>query len=62
MKNIFDNFKKNGLGTDKLKNNTRDPRTWGDGKNNKTKFIDSQSGKIYMIELKKIKKEIYNYE
>tara|TARA_B100001989_G_scaffold194919_1_gene143633 strand:+ start:114 stop:1220 length:1107 start_codon:yes stop_codon:yes gene_type:complete len=62
LKNIFGNFKKNGLGTDKLKNNSRDPKTWGDGKNNKTKFIDSQGGKIYMIKLKKIKKEIYNNE
>ncbi len=55
LKKNFNNLKKTGQGSDKLQNNVKDPRTWGDGKNNKKKFIDSADGKYYMNELKKIK-------
>ncbi len=56
LKKIFNNYKKNGKGSDQFKNNVRDPKTWGDGKNNKKKFLDNHEGKLYMKELSKIKK------
>ena len=62
LKKIFYKLETEGIGTDKLKNDTRDPKTWGDGKNNRAKFLDSRDGLIYLKELKKIKREIYNYE
>lgn len=56
LKKNFNKLKKTGQGSDKLPNNVKDPKTWGDGKNNKKKFIDSIDGKYYMKELKKIKR------
>ena len=58
LKNIFKNFKRSGIGSDQLKNNVRDPKTWGDGKKNKKKFIDSKEGKFYVKELLKINKKL----
>lgn len=60
LKKIFNLYEKKQKGTDELKNNPMDPSTWGDGKNNKLKFIDSMDGQLYKNELRKIKKEIYN--
>jgi len=56
LNKYFNKLKNTGQGTDKLPNNVKDPKTWGDGKNNKKKFIDSKNGKYYMREIKKIKK------
>ncbi len=55
LKKNFNILKKTGQGTDDLPNNVKDPKTWGDGKNNKKKFINSKDGKYYMREIKKIK-------
>jgi hypothetical protein len=41
-----------------------DPKTWGDGKKNKKKFIDSKEGRFYVKELLKINKKLnvkYNH-
>ena len=48
LKNIFKNFKRSGIGSDQLKNNVRDPKTWGDVKKNKKKFIYSKEGRFYV--------------
>ena len=56
LKKIFRDYNKKGIGSDQFKNNVRDPKTWGDGKNNKKKFLESAEGRIYIKELSKIKK------
>ena len=58
LKKIFKNFKMNRVGSDQLKNNPRDPKTWGDGKKNKKKFIESREGKLYLEKLSQINKTL----
>mgnify|MGYP006076548723 CR=1 FL=1 len=59
LKKNFSTLLKTGHGTDLLSTDPTDPKTWGDGKQNKKKFIESSDGKKYMQEIKKIKKDIY---
>jgi hypothetical protein len=59
LKKHFKNFLNTGEGTDKLRDNPLDPKTWGDGKKNKKKFINTASGKKYLNKIKKIKLKIF---
>lgn len=56
LKKIFLNFLEKNQGTDLLKDNPTDCRTWGDGTKNKKKFIFTKNGKKYLKELQKLKK------
>ena len=48
LKKHFDIFIKTGKGTDELRDNPKNPYTWGDGKKNKKKFINTKAGKLYL--------------
>lgn len=57
LKKNLQNFLKTGEGSDLLKDDPTDPYTWGDGKKNKKKFKDTKNGKLYLSNLKKLKKK-----
>lgn len=59
LKKYFKKFLDTGEATDKLRDNPLDPKTWGDGKKNKQKFINTASGKMYVNKIKKIKLKIF---
>ncbi len=58
LKKHFNQFIKTGIGTDELRDNPKDPYTWGDGKKNKKKFINTKAGKLYIKKLQKIKLDL----
>ena len=58
LKKHFNKFIKTGIGTDELRDNPKDPYTWGDGKKNKKKIINTKAGKLYIKKLQKIKLDL----
>lgn len=58
LNKIFSDFIKKGKSTDKLRDDPKNPKHWGDGKKNKKRFLDSNDGKNYLIKLSKIKKSL----
>ena len=58
LKKCLELYLENNEGTDKLQNDPTDFRTWGDGQKNKKKFMYSKHGKIYIKNLRKLKKHL----
>jgi len=57
LKNSMNNFLKFNEGTNKFANNPSDPFTWGGGRKNKVKFVDTADGRKYLKILSALKRK-----